>query len=66
MASMERSLFAIYICEDPEGNVYVRADSYGPSEKTLELGFSLLQWINYQHDKDIGCYLPIDRCERVQ
>jgi hypothetical protein len=63
-----RSMFAIYLYEDSDGNLSVRADSYGQGEKAFNLGLDLLRLIkgfNQQSGGDI-MLLPIDRCEAVQ
>ena len=75
MASMEntymtaRSMFAIYLYEDSDGNLSVRADSYGQGEKSFNLGMDILEAIrglNQHSGGDLLMLLPIDRCEAVQ
>ena len=64
-----RSMFAIYLYEDSDGNLSVRADSYGHGEKAFNLGLDLLDAIrglNQQSGGDLLMLLPIDRCEAVQ
>ena len=63
------SMFAIYIIEDDEGNLAVRADSHGKGAAALSLGLDVLQEMICTNDEsggDILFMLPIDRCERVQ
>lgn len=68
VAMSQRSMFAVYIYEDPEGNLSVRADSYGQGEKAIALGMDLLDAIATMNHKCGGEYLmlPIDRAECIQ
>ena len=64
-----RSMFAIYLFEDEEGNLSVRADSYGHGEKVVAIGLDLLDAIATMNQKCGGeplLMLPIDRAEAVQ
>lgn len=64
-----RSMFAIYLYEDPEGNVAIRADSYGTGEKVFNLGLDILEELNDLNRASGGemfFMLPIQRCECVQ
>ena len=64
-----RSMFAIYLFEDSEGNVMVRADSYGLGEKAMSLGMDILEELTGFSQMSGGEHLlmlPIDRCETVQ
>lgn len=64
-----RSMFAIYLFEDSEGNVMVRADSYGLGEKAMSLGMDILEGLTGFSQMSGGEHLlmlPIDRCETVQ
>lgn len=63
------SMFAIYIHEDEEGNLYVRADSYGKGMRAISLGLDTLSDLiqhNENTDEGILFMLPVDRCELVQ
>ena len=64
-----RSMFAIYLYEDDNGNVSVRSDSYGLGEKVMDMGLQMLDSIIKQDVNsggEIMFMLPIDRCELVQ
>lgn len=64
-----RSMFAIYLYEDENGNVSVRADSYGHGEKVMTMGIDILDDIIRKDNNSGGgmmFMLPIDRCEMVQ
>lgn len=64
-----RSMFAIYLYEDSDGNLSVRADSYGQGEKAFSLGMDVLDAIKAVSQRSGGdtlMLLPIDRCEAVQ
>lgn len=64
----QRSMFAIYLYEDPDGNLSVRADSYGQGEKAMAMGMDLLDAIATMNQKCGGdcLMLPIDRAECIQ
>ena len=67
MASMnEKSMFAIYLYEDRDGNISIRADSYGQGDKALRLGMSMVEALDRLLEGTEIYYLPIDRCEHVQ
>lgn len=62
-------MFAIYLYEDSEGNVSVRADSYGNGAKVISLGLDVLNdliQVNDACDAGIVFMLPVDRSELVQ
>ena len=64
-----RSMFAVYIYEDADGEVSIRADSYGDGEKAIFLGMDLLDTLTSMNNKCGGeamIFLSIDRCESVQ
>lgn len=64
-----RSMFAIYLYEDENGNVSVRADSYGHGEKVMSMGLDILDDIIRTDNNSGGgmmFMLPIARCELVQ
>ena len=63
-----RSMFAIYLYEDADGNLSVRADSYGMGAKAMTLGLDLLDAIKCVNQQSGGemLMLPIDRAEAVQ
>lgn len=64
-----RSTFAIYIIEDEEGDLYVRADSFGGGSKALTLGLDVLRDMicsNETSGGDVTFMLPIDRSEHIQ
>lgn len=65
----KRSMFAIYLYEDDNGNVWVRSDSYGLGEKVMDMGIKMLDSILEQDESSGGevlLMLPIHRCELVQ
>jgi hypothetical protein len=64
----QRSMFAVYLYEDADGNISVRADSYGQGEKVMSLGMNILDAIATMNQKCGGdcLMLPIDRSECVQ
>lgn len=65
----QRSMFAIYLYEDADGNLSVRADSYGQGEKAMALGMDILDAIATMNQTCGGeclMLLPIDRSECVQ
>lgn len=65
----KRSMFAIYLYEDENGNVSVRADSYGHGEKVMNIGLELLEALIRKDSSSGGemmFVLPIARCELVQ
>lgn len=62
-------MFAIYIYEDAEGNLSVRADSYGNGPNAMQLGIDVLSEMiqdNEASGGDVLFMLPIDRCQLVQ
>ena len=64
-----RSMFAIYLFEDSEGNVTVRADSYGLGSKAMSLGMDILEDLtrcNMMSGGEHLLMLPIDRGQTVQ
>jgi hypothetical protein len=64
-----RSTFAIYIIEDEEGELRVRADSFGQGTKALNLGLDVLRDMictNENSGGDVVFMLPIDRSEHIQ
>lgn len=64
-----RSTFAIYLYEDEEGNVTVRADSYGKGEKVMVIGMEILEELVGLSQMSGGEHLvmlPIDRCQTIQ
>jgi len=64
-----RSTFAIYIIEDEEGELHVRADSFGQGTKALNLGLDVLRDMictNENSGGDVVFMLPIDRSEHIQ
>ena len=64
-----RSMFAIYLYEDENGNVSVRADSYGNGEKVMSMGLDMLDNLIREDTNsggDMMFMLPIARCELVQ
>lgn len=62
-------MFAIYLYEDENGNVSVRADSYGHGEKVMAVGLEMLDAL-IERDVNSGgdtlFMLPIARCDMVQ
>lgn len=64
-----RSMFAIYIYENEEGQLCVRADSYGAGAKAITLGIDALNNI-IEQDAHLGYetmfMLPVDRSESIQ
>lgn len=64
-----KSAFVIYLTETPDGNVILRADSYGKGEAVFALGMDILEFlnqINHINGGDLFFSLPVDRCESVQ
>lgn len=69
MDAVKQSMFALYLYEDDEGNVTVRADSYGDGPNVAMLGSELLHQLCYAESISGGKLLvmtPIDRCASVQ
>lgn len=64
-----RSTFAIYIIEDEEGGLSVRADSFGQGSNALHLGLDVLRDMICSNEASGGAVtfmLPIDRSEHIQ
>jgi hypothetical protein len=69
MEPVKQSMFALYLYEDDEGNVTVRADSYGNGPNIAALGTELLHQLCYAESISGGKLLvmtPIDRSARIQ
>ena len=69
MEAVKQSMFALYLYEDDEGNVTVRADSYGNGPNVAMLGSELFNQLCYAESISGGKLLvmtPIDRCASVQ
>ena len=63
-----RSMFAVYLYEDSDGNLFALAVTIRPDEKAFALGMDILEAIRClnQHSGGDVLMLPIDRCEAVQ
>ena len=69
MEPVKQSMFAIYLYEDENGNVTVRADSYGEGPNIAMLGTELLHQLCYAESMSGGKLLvmtPIDRSACIQ
>ena len=47
IGAMMKTMFAIYLMEDEEGFVRVRADHYGPGEASYFLGMEMLGYLKH-------------------